>query len=289
MINLLLSCLVSSLWLFPSIFAYEYSLSIACIFQDEAPYLKEWIDYHHRVGVEHFWLYDDASSDNWKEILDPYIDLGIVEVFNWSSCRQKIQIWPKIQVEAYKDALKRANGQSKWLALIDTDEFILPMHEKTLDKCLERHFSDVGAIYVSWRIFGTSGITLKENESMLHQLTFCSEKNHSMNCIGKSIVRPEYVIIDKIWNVHHFPIQPDYKYVNGRKDKIQVVNEIDLCVPFHYDKYIRINHYFFRDENYYLNKKIPRKLKRGVGIKELTSLYDYCHKTEDRTIIKLLP
>ncbi|MBS0626608.1 MAG: glycosyltransferase family 92 protein [Verrucomicrobia bacterium] len=276
-------------WLFSNIFAHEYQLSIACIFQDEAPYLKEWIDYHHRIGVEHFWLYDDTSSDNWEEVLTPYIEQGIVEVFDWSPCREQVKIWPKIQVEAYKDALNRSNGSSKWLALIDTDEFILPMKEKTLTKCLENHFSNAGAVYVSWRIFGTSGVTLQKNESMLRQLTACSKKNHPINCVGKSIVRPECVIIDKIWHVHHFPIKSGCKYVNGRKDKIEVTGETDLSVSFHYDKYLRINHYFFRDESYYLNKKIPRKLNRGIEIEELTSLYDYCHKTEDHTIIKLLP
>lgn len=38
-------------------------LSIGAIFKDEAPYLAEWIEFHRLVGVEHFFLYDNLSTD----------------------------------------------------------------------------------------------------------------------------------------------------------------------------------------------------------------------------------
>ncbi len=59
-----------------------YELGIASQFRDEAPYLKEWVEYHRMVGVDHFWLYNNSSIDNWEEVLQPYIDEGLVEVFD---------------------------------------------------------------------------------------------------------------------------------------------------------------------------------------------------------------
>ena len=50
-------------------------LSITAVLQNEAPYIKEWIEYHRLVGVERFYIYDNESTDNVKEILKPYIDL----------------------------------------------------------------------------------------------------------------------------------------------------------------------------------------------------------------------
>ena len=32
----------------------KYQVSICAIFKDEAPYIKEWIEFHKIVGVEHF-------------------------------------------------------------------------------------------------------------------------------------------------------------------------------------------------------------------------------------------
>ena len=48
------------------------------MFRNEAAYLKEWIEYHHLAGVEHFWLYNNNSTDQWQDVLQPYIDWGIV-------------------------------------------------------------------------------------------------------------------------------------------------------------------------------------------------------------------
>ena len=47
---------------------------VACaIFRDEAPYLAEWIAFHRLVGVEHFFLYDNGSTDDPRAVLDPLI------------------------------------------------------------------------------------------------------------------------------------------------------------------------------------------------------------------------
>ena len=40
----------------------KYKLSICAIFKNEANYLKEWIEYHRMVGVEHFYLYNSPPG-----------------------------------------------------------------------------------------------------------------------------------------------------------------------------------------------------------------------------------
>ena len=51
---------------------HRYPLAICAIFKNEAPWLKEWIIYHHKVlGVKHFYLYNNDSTDNFIEILSP--------------------------------------------------------------------------------------------------------------------------------------------------------------------------------------------------------------------------
>ena len=61
----------------------KYRLSLCLIFKNEAPFLKEWIDYHTIVGVDHFYLYNNNSDDNYKEVLEPYIRQGIVTLIEW--------------------------------------------------------------------------------------------------------------------------------------------------------------------------------------------------------------
>jgi len=265
-------------------FSAQYDLAIAAIFKNDAFYLKEWVEYHRKVGVSHFWLYDDESSDNWQEVLQPYIDQNLVEVFDWSLCRKQIGRWPLIQLEAYKDAIAKASGVSQWLALIDTDEFLLPMKEKTVSECLKKHFSKDNAIYASWLVFGTSGKVLGKGESLLKNLTSCSPTKHSWNKVGKTIVRPEKVAIDRIWYVHHFPLIDSNEYRTG-SGRLIYMEDDNLFPQAHESKYIRINHYFFRDENFFRNVKIERKLARNMSLTELFLLYDICSQSTDTLII----
>lgn len=225
------------LWVNSFLLSYQYEVGVVSIFQNEAPYLKEWIDYHRLLGVQHFWLYNDSSNDNWEDVLRPYVELKIVEVIDWSKARKEIQKWPKIQIEAYKDAILRAKGISRWLALIDIDEFIVPMQEKNIEECLDKHFIDVQGIYISWLVFGTSEVTLKEGQSILDSLTHCSFVSNPWNNIGKSIVQPEKVVTEDIWTVHHFPVQESCIYVNGSAEIMHTVNKIDLFATEHKAKY----------------------------------------------------
>ncbi|MBR7025230.1 MAG: glycosyltransferase family 2 protein, partial [Selenomonadaceae bacterium] len=48
---------------------FLYDLAVVAIFKNEGHYLKEWLDYHLFAGVEHFYLYNNNSTDNYEEVL----------------------------------------------------------------------------------------------------------------------------------------------------------------------------------------------------------------------------
>src|SRR5271169_6005131 len=95
---------------------YRYELALVAIFQDEASYLKEWIEFHRLVGVEHFYLFNNLSSDNYREVLDPYIRQGIVELVDWNFESSNVEEWNQIQCRAYEAAIAMAGKKTKWLA-----------------------------------------------------------------------------------------------------------------------------------------------------------------------------
>lgn len=273
-------------YLFQDLAAFE--LSIAAIFQDEEPYLIEWIEFHRMIGVEHFWLYNDSKNDQAQEILRPFIEAGVVELFDWP----KPQNLPnKVnQLKAYKDALSRATGKTEWLALIDLDEYLLPLANKTITECLREHFSRASGIYINWHNFGTSGLYIPEGEPILFQLTSCAPEYHPRNTVGKSIVRPERVLIDESWMVHFYILEKDGLYFNGdgvpinyRKDD---KNELDLDGRSH-KKFIRINHYYLRDENFFQKVKYPR-LKTRASEAEIVEHYESFSKEKDYTLINFI-
>ena len=97
---------------------FLYDLAVVAILKNEGHYLKEWLDYHLVAGVEHFYLYDNDSSDNAAEILRPYVAAGLVDYFSAPGTA--------MQMLGYNDAVKRFKFFSRYMAFIDLDEFIFP-------------------------------------------------------------------------------------------------------------------------------------------------------------------
>lgn len=181
-------------------------LSICAIFKNEAQWFKEWIIYHRDVvGVEHFYLYNNESTDDYQSVLAPFIKEGIVEVFDWDSkSREHLAFgafmdspWNAAQLGAYNDCLKnKALGISKWVAMIDVDEFIVPANgKKKFYQLLKKAEKDnKGTVSIHWRMFGTSGVdALKDGELLIEKMLRRSKDDHSTNKAVKSIHRPEAV------------------------------------------------------------------------------------------------
>ena len=47
-------------------------LSVLAMFKNEAPIIEEWIEHYIREGVEHFYLIDNGSSDNYESKINKY-------------------------------------------------------------------------------------------------------------------------------------------------------------------------------------------------------------------------
>ena len=52
----------------------RYYLSLIAIFKNESWILKEWIEHYIHQGIDHFFLIDNGSNDNYMSILQPYIN-----------------------------------------------------------------------------------------------------------------------------------------------------------------------------------------------------------------------
>lgn len=60
-----------------------YYLAACLVFKDAASYLDEWIRFHQRVGIEHFYLYDNDSSDDYATVIQPFLARGEVTLCQW--------------------------------------------------------------------------------------------------------------------------------------------------------------------------------------------------------------
>jgi hypothetical protein len=217
---------------------FKNYLSVAAIVKDEAPYMAEWLEFHLLVGVEKFYIYDNGSTDNILEILQPYIKDGIVEYINFPG---KLMHEP-----AYNQAIRRLRDISFWIAFIDLDEFIVPVEAESIPQFL-RDFEQYPGIEINWVLYGSGGHKEKKAGLVMERFKDHDVWDSLYNRIVKSIHNPRCTF--RI-NSH----VGDYIYglpgVDTNKNKI--VTSGSERIPLH-DK-IRVNHYFLKSYEEYLGK-----------------------------------
>lgn len=112
-------------------------LGICSVFKTQAPYLKEWIEYHRMQGVQVFYLFDQGNDAEYKqsqEVLKPYIEDGIVKLYR---CQEGSS------AEIYNYCVNKVDGRGigglvHWVAFIDVNEFLFPTGKETVKSiCLD--------------------------------------------------------------------------------------------------------------------------------------------------------
>lgn len=228
---------------------FEWNLAVVSVFQNEAKWLKEWIEFHKIVGVDHFYLYNNRSSDDFYTVLSPYLESGEVELYDWPFNYEegKEGFWIKVQTDAINDAIERSKERAKWLAIIDTDEFLVPIKYNSILDLLnsyEKIIPRLSQVSIKWVMFGTSNVAeIPSNRLMIEVLT--KNSGRTKDALYKSIVKPKDVI--ECGNTHYAAL------VKKRKTE---------HVPF---EHAQINHYWTRDELYLMQTKLPRREKIGYS------------------------
>lgn len=259
-------------------YGYIYDLSVCAIFKNEGPYLKEWIEYHRLLGVKHFYLYNNDSTDDYYQVLLPYIRAGIVELEHAINYPD----FNGTQVDCYNRCLMKSRGASIWVAFIDLDEFIVPSEDVNLAWLLS-HYRKYAGVAINWRCFGTSNLAkLAENEPMIGQLLMCSVPHYPANIHVKSIVRPELV---KQFHGPHNPV-----YVPGKfaVDACMIRQDGPFSKTVKLDP-IRIHHYWTRDEYYFNHFKKPRRLGWGESEEQIQMFLDQLNLEADFTMLRYIP
>ena len=216
---------------------FLHDLAVVSIMKNEAPYVKEWLDYHLLAGVDHFYIYDHESTDNFKEVLQPYINAGTI-TYNFFSGEMA-------QNAAYNDAVNKYRFFCKYIAFIDADEFIFPQNNKNIVEVVDEILNDkknAGGLGINWRMFGSNNLeTADYSRGVLERFTRCQE---NFNKHVKTIANPRKI---KCFINPHFAVYfENFFSVNEKGQPFQgPFNE-----PPTGDK-ICINHYYTKSKEEY--------------------------------------
>jgi len=253
--SLYLSIVLALALFVSSLQAFQYEVTICAIYNDDdLPYMKEWIQFHKKQGVQHIYLYNNGKPNN-STNFKRYIKKKYVEVTEWNFPGKNVNEWNKIQCDAYMDCINKIKTKTRWCAFIDTDEFLFSPSAKKLKKAL-KNYKDCSAVGVNWVMYGTSGVQrILPKQKMTNLLVYRSELSCEVNKHVKSIVNPRRV--QECDNPHFFIYAQGFA-VNENRERIQGAFTEKNSV-----NHLRLNHYWLRDEDFLRNIKIPRRLAWG--------------------------
>lgn len=241
----------------------KYYLAVCAIAKNEGSYFKEWIDWHHKQGVDKFYIYDNESTDCTREVLAPYIDSGLVEYHYWPG-RKK-------QLAAYDDCFENHRTDARWIAVIDLDEFIVPVKDHSIPEFLHR-MEKFSVVEINWLVYGSGGAKKREPGGVMERFRKHSLPDNRLNTHVKSIVDPRRVcamigcheaarISGLPADSHGMPLKKSF---GDRKPQQDV---------------IRINHYAVKSEEEFLAKRA-----RGRARVNGTRNFGYFHLYDQNDI-----
>jgi hypothetical protein len=127
-------------------------LGIVSIQKNRAPWLHEWVAFHHLVGFSTFYVYAHNCTDQTADVLRRLATRYDVRPMAVETNEDRVQL------KAYEHALTSFGHECDWFAFIDGDEFLFPVAAPDVPTALQEFdYTRTSAIGVHWACFGSAG------------------------------------------------------------------------------------------------------------------------------------
>ena len=224
-------------------------LAAMVVFKNEKRYLKEWIEFHLKSGLEHFYFFDNMSEDNPEEILKPYIDEGIVTLE-----KLETDLIENPECSPHRTHFKVEYGENnQWVLFIDLDEYCYPLKEKNLKVFIESNNAEVSQILIPCVIYG-------DNKQVKYEPKPTIERFNRRCPVGCQYnvpyhFKPLVRINDVIGFINSHMCEVSGKSILESKKIVHNFTQLHKTPNKYEPINLRINHYWSRSKEEYFNFK----------------------------------
>ncbi|MCL2123651.1 MAG: glycosyltransferase family 2 protein [Desulfovibrionaceae bacterium] len=246
----------------------RHYLGLCAIAKDETPFLREWAAYHHYVGFEKIYIYDNESRTPVRDSIADFYEIQICDSYTIPG--------KAMQLVAYNHCLAHHGHEFEWLAFFDLDEFLCLVQDKDA-RTLLRDYEQFPALSINWSIFSSSG-KLGSPEGFVTE-NYTQHLGYSVNT--KCIVRPAMVKMP--FTAHHFLYRSGYA-VNAMRQP-----SFGAYAPPAIDK-IRLNHYPYKSQQDYEARLLRGDATyKGFNPRKLSKFYSQAQAAvaEERAILPM--
>jgi hypothetical protein len=225
------------------------------------PFIQEFISHYLLLGCSKVILYDNSEPDTpeWKYfrmVVKPFVEAGFVEVVDWYFTEGDTFR----AVEAFNECVNDNRFRFDWIAVVDTDEFVV-LHEPH-NPCLNQElkkFNKFGAVVVPWRLLSPRGVSSRDPSKPL----FDQYRYYINNPGGaiKSIVQTKFF--------QQMAQQHEAKFYEGHAVDFggtQVEGAGWVVPPEQRFSHAELRHYYSPDWKYFLYEKMCSVTQGAVSL-----------------------
>ena len=256
--------------------AKKYNFSVGVMFKNESHIMKEWINHYLRIGVDHIYMINHSSNDNYMDILTKYVNDKVVTLYHSEHKPKRLA-----QIEQYNKNITPHVKDSQWFAFLDMDEFLYSRKNNNVLDILNN--SEYLCHAVPWLNFGSNGlqdIPKSVIKSFTKRANYDNFKNNfvSLRQIKtvfntdpfQKVVELHYV--DKFGKRHN--VVPHKQHQKFSEESIK---KTDLA----------INHYSVQSYNWFIKNKTKKRAGNSAHIKYTSEYWEKMdtNQIEDTTLL----
>ena len=193
-------------------------LTLGSCLKDEESYILDFVKYHRSVGVEQF-VFFDRNYDSLYALLGAEPDVKIIHFPEAPN---------NVHQEAWGQLIKYNCGKTKWLALIDADQALVPVQNNDIREVL-KNYEDFASLQLNWKAFGSSHHETRLPGAIYERFLLCAA-NSSYNYPTQFICQPDRTLPIKVEEPHYPLLPPNEISVNTDKIEISLNKKIEMNI-----------------------------------------------------------
>ena len=257
-------------------------LTLAAVVRDQEHYIKEWLAFHHMIGVERFVIVLHKCSDRTEK--------NISELPFFEKCIKLHHIVndeQRVQMGAFRWMIDTYGSSTEWMLFVDSDEFFFGTEEDDLRTVLSG-YEDHSGLAAHWHMFGANGHVLRPPAPSIKHFTRRIPDDRYVLHGVKSIIKPREVL--EILSPHLFLTRRGTVREHGDAVDCQGIWQVPDTVPS-WD-IVRCNHYNTRSMEDWVARRKRGSCNdfRNADNYDVEHFYRYQNDTiEDLTIQRFVP
>ena len=258
----------------------KIKVCICTLGKEENRYIREFVDYYKKIGVDKIYLYDNNNfkGERFEEVIADYINIRFVEIINFRG-QESPQL--KIMNNCYKNNYKKYD----WLIFYDIDEYIHLKNYSNIKFFLnEKKFSHCQLIYLNLVIHTDNEQLFYENRSLFERFPNIVPKNKPQ---GKEL-EIKFILKGHIPNI----IIKNQHYCNYKLKNCNGFGKTNSS-HFLYTKepdydYYYIDHFFSKSTEELIHKIIKGdcRYKQNIKYNKIKRYFNQSNRTYEK--IKLI-